>query len=143
MSEINVTPLVDVVLVLLIVFMITVPAIVGTAQIKVDLPETSSAVAAPASDLTLTVFVRRADSGEIAVFLEDRQVTDAELKQVVEKLGLHMKDVPVAVAADKTVSYGELVKVIDLLGSLGIEKLALDTRHREKLDSNGSGQSGQ
>ena len=41
MSDINVTPLVDVTLVLLIVFMITVPAIVGTAPIKVELPETS------------------------------------------------------------------------------------------------------
>jgi len=52
MSDINVTPLVDVTLVLLIVFMITVPAIVGSAPIKVDLPETS-AVASVVEEMTL------------------------------------------------------------------------------------------
>ena len=55
MSDINVTPLVDVVLVLLIVFMITVPAIVGSTPIKVDLPNTLSAYDASAEQLPLNI----------------------------------------------------------------------------------------
>ena len=50
LSAINVTPLVDVTLVLLIVFMITVPAIVGSARVKVDVPETTSVPADPTSN---------------------------------------------------------------------------------------------
>src|SRR5580658_1047748 len=57
-SDINVTPLVDVTLVLLIVFMITVPAIVGSAQLKVDLPE-SIAADPTVAELPLRLAVRR------------------------------------------------------------------------------------
>ena len=64
MSDINVVPLVDVVLVLLIVFMITVPAIVGSAPIKVDLPETTDAAMAGNEDLPLHLFLKREQIGQ-------------------------------------------------------------------------------
>ena len=63
LSDINVTPLVDVVLVLLIVFMITVPAIVGSARVKVDLPETT-AVAANSEILPFVFALRPGENGE-------------------------------------------------------------------------------
>src|SRR6185369_4920909 len=80
-SEINVTPLVDVVLVLLIVFMITVPAIVASAPVKVDLPETSAAKSdgSPAA-AKLEIFVRRQPSGEIVAYVEQQFVPLDELK---------------------------------------------------------------
>ena len=57
-------PLVDVVLVLLIVFMITVPAIVGSAPIKVDLPETVSTAMGTTKTLPLHLFLRRDEDGQ-------------------------------------------------------------------------------
>ena len=83
MSDINVTPLVDVVLVLLIVFMITVPAIVASAPIKVDLP-TSGSVEMASELPPITVSVRRADDGSVQIFMNDRQTNDAGLKQLIE-----------------------------------------------------------
>ncbi|MBA4104705.1 MAG: hypothetical protein C0485_03025 [Pirellula sp.] len=128
MSDINVTPLVDVVLVLLIVFMITVPAIVASAPIKVDLPTSGSV--APASELPpITVSVRRSDDGKVQIFMNDRQTNDAELKKLVEDLGLARDDQRVNLAADRGIAYGEVIRVMDLLHGLGLKKIAVDTKH--------------
>ncbi|MBL9162542.1 MAG: biopolymer transporter ExbD [Planctomycetaceae bacterium] len=128
MSDINVTPLVDVVLVLLIVFMITVPAIVASAPIKVDLPESGSVE--QASELPpITVSVRRGDDGSMQIFLNERQ-TDADgLKQLIEELGLVRDDQRVNLAADRAIPYGEVIRVMDLLHELGLKKIAVDTKH--------------
>ena len=79
MSDINVTPLVDVTLVLFIVFMITVPAIVGSAQLKVDLPE-SIAADPTVAELPLRLAVRREASGEVGLYLNDQR-TDETVAQ--------------------------------------------------------------
>lgn len=128
MSDINVTPLVDVVLVLLIVFMITVPAIVASAPIKVDLPESGSVE--QATELPpITVSVRRGDDGSMQIFLNERQ-TDADgLKQLIEELGLVRDDQRVNLAADRAIPYGEVIRVMDLLHELGLKKIAVDTKH--------------
>ena len=81
-SDINVTPLVDVTLVLLIVFMITVPAIVGSAQLKVDLPE-SIAADPTVAELPLRLAVRREPTGEIGLYLNDQRTDEASLKRLV------------------------------------------------------------
>ena len=128
LSDINVTPLVDVVLVLLIVFMITVPAIVGTAPIKVDLPETSSVKPALEPELLpIDISLRREGSGEVALYLNEELVTPEQLKQRINKLA-NSKEQPVKISADKGLAYGEVVKVMDLLASLGLNKMALDTK---------------
>ena len=129
LSDINVTPLVDVVLVLLIVFMITVPAIVGTAPIKVDLPETKSVQRALEPELLpIDVSVRREPSGEIGLYLNEALVTPEQLKQKIQTLGANPKEQPVKISADKGLAYGEVVKVMDLLASIGLNKMALDTK---------------
>ena len=130
MSGINVTPLVDVTLVLLIVFMITVPAIVGSAPVKVNLPETTS-VALAAEELPLIFSLRRESSGELALYLNERR-TDAEsVRSLVEEIGLPSGEQQVSLAADQGIPYGEVVKVMDMLQSLGLKKISLDTRHIE------------
>lgn len=128
MSDINVTPLVDVVLVLLIVFMITVPAIVASAPIKVDLP-TSGSVEMASELPPITVSVRRGDDGSVQIFMNDRQTNDAELKKLVEDLGLARDDQRVNLAADRGIAYGEVIRVMDLLHGLGLKKIAVDTKH--------------
>jgi biopolymer transport protein ExbD len=130
MSDINVTPLVDVVLVLLIVFMITVPAIVGSAPIKVNLPE--SGAVAPATELPpMTVSVKRAESGELSLYLNDQATDEDGLRKLIKDLGLPPEEQPVTLAADKTILYGDVIKVMDLLHEIGLRKIAVDTRHVE------------
>jgi len=128
MSDINVTPLVDVVLVLLIVFMITVPAIVASAPIKVDLP-TSGSVDMASELPPITVSVRRGDDGKVQIFLNDNQTDDAGLKQAVEELGLVKADQRVNLAADRGIAYGDVIRVMDLLHGLGLKKISVDTKH--------------
>jgi biopolymer transport protein TolR len=129
LSDINVTPLVDVTLVLLIVFMITVPAIVGSARVKVNLPETSS-VQAESDNLPLVFSLKRNDTGQTILYLNEKPITEAEVRKRFEGVK-PSEDQPTSLAADRGIEYGEVMKVIDLLESLGLKKLALDTRHVE------------
>ena len=130
LSDINVTPLVDVTLVLLIVFMITVPAIVGTAPVRVDLPE-SSAIAPSAEPSPLVISVKRGASGELELYLNEQRTDAAGLRQWFAKAGLATPDQAVSLSADKGIPFGEVIGVIDLLESLGLKKVALETRHAE------------
>ncbi|HEX4144174.1 MAG TPA: biopolymer transporter ExbD [Pirellulales bacterium] len=127
MSDINVTPLVDVTLVLLIVFMITVPAVVGSAQLKVDLPESIAADPNVAA-LPMRLAVRREPTGEVGLYLNDQKTDEPSLKRLVADLKQGGSEPPVLLAGDKNVAYGEVVKVIDLLTSLGLRKVSLETR---------------
>jgi biopolymer transport protein ExbD len=125
-SDINVTPLVDVTLVLLIVFMITVPAIVGSAQLKVDLPPSISADPLVA-DLPLRMTVRR-EGDKISLYLNDQPTDEVLLKKLVADILQQGSPPSVLLAADKSVAYGEVVKVIDLLTGLGLKKVSLETK---------------
>lgn len=131
LSAINVTPLVDVTLVLLIVFMITVPAIVGSARVKVELPETA-AVQADSEQIALTFALKRNEAGQSVLYLNDDPIDEAGVRKMFEGWGKTNDDQQVSLSADKGIVYGEVMKVVDLLESLGLRKLALDTRHVEK-----------
>lgn len=131
LSDINVTPLVDVVLVLLIVFMITVPALVRAAHIRVDLPETRHADPTQApTKVPLELFLRRGEDHLLKLYLDDQPVTVAELESLIKKRG-DPQTQPATFSCDKDVSYGDAVKVIDELASIGLRKLSLSTRHVE------------
>lgn len=128
-SDINVTPLVDVTLVLLIVFMITVPAIVGSAPITVDLPESGSV--AMADELPpLTVSVKR-DGDKLAIYLNERPTDEAGLPALIKELGATPKDQAVTLSADRTLPHGDVIRVMDVLHEAGLEKISIDTRHVE------------
>ena len=130
LSDINVTPLVDVTLVLLIVFMITVPAIVGSAPVKVDLPE-STAIAPATENLPLVFSLKRGPSGELELYLNEQRTDEAAVRQMFRERGLPNDDQHVSLAADRSIQYGDVIKVVDLLESIGLKKLSLDTRHVE------------
>jgi len=130
LSGINVTPLVDVTLVLLIVFMITVPAIVGTARVNVDLPETSSVVAEQNDMLPLIFALKRTDDGKSALYLNDEVIDEARVRDMFSKTKPSDSQ-RVSLSADKGIVYGEVMKVVDLLESVGLRKLSLDTKHVE------------
>ncbi len=131
LSGINVTPLVDVTLVLLIVFMITVPAIVGSARVKVDLPETS-AVKADASEMIPLIFsLKRGSDDKPVLYLNENPIDEAAVRAMFAKIK-PADDQQVSLSADKGLAYGEVMNVVNLLESVGLKKLSLDTRHVEK-----------
>ncbi len=117
-TGINVTPLVDVTLVLLIIFMVTASFIVAPA-VKVDLPQVSKADEPPPRSLHLLV-----DSGG-AIYLNDKRVEESSVLQLVQKEVAANADVQVLVSADKKVPYGEVIHLLDLVRSGGVKKFAI------------------
>ena len=120
-SEINVTPLVDVMLVLLIIFMVTAPLL--TAGMKVQLPQAQAARPLDPKEPVVVVVGR---DGQLAV--GDEKVAAADLIQLV-KLKLGDDDVArvVHLRGDKDVAYGRMVEVLDQLASNGITHIAIVT----------------
>ncbi len=130
LSAINVTPLVDVTLVLLIVFMITVPAIVGTAPVKVELPE-SSDIPSVAEEAPLVFTLKRSVAGGLELYLNDERTDAAGVARLFQRLGSTAAEQDVSLSAGKGLLWDEVVQVIDLLKSHGVEKLRLNTKHVE------------
>lgn len=130
LSEINVSPLVDVMLVLLIVFMITVPAMVASAPIRVELPETSSISSdgISADLLPAEITVKRDESGKVVIFVDDRSYTEETIAEVVPLLLQASETEPVKLSADRSLGYDDVVHVIDVLYSHGVRKLGLSTK---------------
>ncbi|MFM8558973.1 MAG: biopolymer transporter ExbD [bacterium] len=122
MAEINVTPLVDVVLVLLILFLVTAPVLQG--GLEVDLPK----VATSGMDVRegLVVSVRR--GGTLAV--GERTVPDGQFEDALARA--RAKDRPVYLKADQSVPYGEIGGVIARLRRAGVTQLGLVTQPPEK-----------
>lgn len=121
MSEINVTPFVDVMLVLLIVFMVTAPLL--TVGVPVDLPKTKASQIT--DDQTPIVITIKAD-GEIA--LQNRVIEPELLIPRLEAIAKSKPDTKVFVRGDKSVAYGEVVGIMAQVQQAGFSKVALITK---------------
>ena len=120
MAEINVTPFVDVMLVLLIVFMVTAPLL--TAGIEVNLPETrAEQMETEADPLSLTV---RADG---ALFLQNEQVEKDELLAKLTAISEGGYDRRIFIRADSETAYGTVAEVMAMLSTAGYRNLGLVT----------------
>ncbi len=128
LSDINVTPLVDVVLVLLIVFMITVPAVVGSALIKVNLPQTMAAFDLSTDKLPLNITLKREANGELGLYWNDARLGEGEFRQKLQGYR-GQTDQDVSISADKDIPYNDVVHVMDMLADVGIHKISLPTHH--------------
>jgi biopolymer transport protein TolR len=135
MSAINVTPLVDVTLVLLIVFMITVPAIVGTAPIEVELPETANVPAeVDPSPIVFTLKHGAAGhgaAGKVELYLNEERVDEAGVRKYFQDLGPRAEEQEVSLSAEKGIVVDHVYALYDLLLAEGVKKLRLNTRHVE------------
>lgn len=119
-SDINVTPFVDVMLVLLVIFMVAAPMM--TAGVQVDLPN-SAAAPLPGQDEPLNITVT--SSGKIYL-----QKSEIELKDVQARLKAiagEKKDTRIFVRGDKSVDYGRIMQVVGEVNASGFNKVALVT----------------
>ena len=124
MSDINVTPFVDVMLVLLIIFMVTAPMMMQ--GVEVNLPQTTTKNIKTREDpLILTINKK----GEI--FLEKQRIRLEGLETKIKAIFKYRRDKEVLLRADKDVPYGFVIKVIAGVKSAGINKLGMIT---EPLD---------
>ena len=118
MHEINVTPFIDVMLVLLIIFMIAAP--LATVDVPVDLPgSTAAPQPRPAEPINLTL------KSDLGLVLGDLPVAREALGPDLDKAAKGDHDARIFLRADEAVGYGELMKVIDLLRGAGYLKVAL------------------
>jgi biopolymer transport protein TolR len=120
MVQINMTPLVDVMLVLLIVFMIAAPLL--TAGVTVDLPETSSAPL-PGQDEPLSVTIDAAGG----VFVQDTAVSLEQLAPRLQAITGRNPDARIFVRGDKAIDYGRVMAVVGAINEAGFGKVALLT----------------
>lgn len=120
-SDINVTPLVDVVLVLLIIFMITAPLLFS--GLKIQLPE-ANAAPIPPQENPIVLMVDK----DGKVYFEEKEIPLIDLKKRLPLWLERAKTEGVYIKADERASYGSVLKVLDLLNQLGVTSVALVTR---------------
>lgn len=118
-SAINITPFVDIILVVLIIFMVTATTIVDQS-IKVTLPDAATGEATDTVSLGLTLLL---DGG---LLLDGERVDTATLSARLEAARAETDDVICLIAADKLVAHGRVVWLIDLIRSKGIARFAIN-----------------
>ncbi len=129
MSEINVTPFVDVMLVLLIVFMVTAPLL--TVGVPVDLPKTNAkAISEPDEPLVVTV------NAEGQIFLQDSRVELGNLAPRLKAITDNKPDTRIYVRGDRTIEYGRIMAVMVSVSVGGFTRLALFTDRPPRHASN-------
>ena len=125
MGEINVTPFVDVMLVLLIVFMVTAPLL--TVGVEVDLPKTKAgAINADAAPLVVSI------KSDGSLYLQETVVEPEALIPRLKAISDANPNVRIFVRGDRAVSYGEVLSVMGRIQSAGFEKVALVAKLPEK-----------
>ena len=124
-TGINVTPLVDIMLCLLVIFMVTTSYVVADS-LKVDLPEASTGDATEPSVIMLTFTVEK-ETGARQLYLNGEKADEAALRAHIKKVMAEGKtDLQAVIAADKAASHGEVIRLIDIVKQEGIVKFALN-----------------
>lgn len=116
MSDINMTPLVDVMLVLVVIFIITAPLM--TSAIKLDLPKTEAAKPVEAPKF-VTIVVDK--TGQI--FLNDQVTSLTQLGEYLTKTAQNSKETEVQLRADEAVPYGKVVEVMGMAQKAGLNRI--------------------
>ena len=121
--DINITPFVDIILVVLIIFMVTATYIVEES-IKVNLPEAATGEAT--EDISLAISMDAAKQ----MYLDGEETTETQLRQRLKDELRNAKkkkvDVVCLIGADKTVSHGDVIQIIDLVKQEGVTKFAIN-----------------
>ncbi len=126
LSEINVTPFVDVMLVLLVIFMVTTPILYQ--GVDVDLPKTDSQPI-PSLDRERKIVVTLNSAGEIFIDKEQFSLSElrVEIRTLMSEQGKELREEEVFLRADTNVPYGSVVEVMSEIRNAGVTKLGLIT----------------
>ena len=130
MAEINVTPLVDVMLVLLIVFMVTAPMI--TSGVSVNLPQ-ANVKQLPSDSKPITITVNAKDQ----IYLQNSQVQLSGLVATLQQISKNNQAERIFVRGDKDVSYGDMLQVMATITQGGFTKVALLANQTQALANTG------
>ena len=125
MSEINVTPMVDVMLVLLIVFMVTAPLL--TVGVQIDLPKTKAKIL-QGQDEPLAIPI----DAQGQVYLQDTEIDIEGLVPRLRAITDNNPDVRIFVRGDASVNYGRVMEVMGTVNAAGYKKVALVTQQQKK-----------
>ena len=126
MSDINVVPYIDVMLVLLVIFMITAPLL--SQGVKVDLPQAAARPVENQDRETLVVTVDHDGN----YYLDDRRISPEELRRKVKAILRLRPQTPVLIRGDRQANYGEVVKAMTLLQASGAPSVGLLTEPPRK-----------
>jgi biopolymer transport protein TolR len=119
-SEINVTPLVDVMLVLLVIFILTAPLL--TSAIRLDLPQSKASQAGEAPE---SISLSLTSAGDI--FLNDKPVALVALPTELARIALQKPQVEVQLRADQTVPYGQVLSLMGMAQQAGLTRIGFVT----------------
>jgi len=125
MSEINVTPMVDVMLVLLIVFMVTAPLL--TVGVQIDLPKTKAKIL-QGQDEPLAITI----DAQGQVYFQDTEIDIEGLVPRLRAITDNNPDVRIFVRGDASVNYGRVMEVMGTVNAAGYKKVALVTQQQKK-----------
>jgi biopolymer transport protein TolR len=131
MAEINVTPFVDVMLVLLIVFMVTAPLL--TVGVNVDLPQATSSPL-PGQDEPLSVSVDEAGR----IFIQDSEIPLDDLGPRLVAISEANPDTRIFVRGDRVIDYGRVMQVVGAIHDAGFGRVALVTRVKDEGSGGGA-----
>lgn len=123
-TSINVTPLVDIVLVLLIILMVTASYIVSKS-IPMDLPDATSAEDSPPRQLTVSIDAER------RLYLESEPTTWEELARRARSFARANQEPRAVIQADRSVSHGDFIRIVDLLRNAGITRYAINVNPQD------------
>ncbi len=125
-SEINVTPLVDVVLVLLIIFMVVTPMLQKGKPVL--LPQTDKPDKKPESDKEILVSIQ----SDKTIFIDTKWYPDREFGDKMKELGERASGKDVLIKADKSLTYGDVKKVMKMIKDGGFERVGLITERKSQ-----------
>jgi len=125
MSEINITPFTDVILVLLIIFMITTPMLLQPG-IKINLPKSQTAEHEDTANIEVLI------SKEGYVSINGKQINDTLIESTMQSLLSATPDKPIVIKGDKDVKYESVIKFVDMAKRAGASRFALAVDFEKK-----------
>ena len=127
-TAINVTPLVDITLVLLIIFMVTA-TFIANPQIPIDLPK--AATAEKSEPQTFAVVITKNNE----LFLDGEATTEDQIGQFIDNRLKNTPDLQVVISADREAMHGNVVRIIDLVRSHNVQKFAINVEPADEKDA--------
>ena len=121
MSDINMTPLIDVMLVLLVIFMITAPLM--SSSLRLDLPKLDAATPSDAPQ-----FLQVALTPDGSLYLGDQKLSAADMRSQLGQAALRTPGIELQLRADKTVPYGQVAELIGWAQEVGLNRIAFVTQ---------------